>query len=165
MDSCLKVLNKVNKVRLDKIDNDTLSKSDIALLMPIAESCPNEIGEGVYWARGLLSTYTDRYYTDFVDCENSEINPRSANTDKPDEKLLIYPNPAMETVNIYIDLPYRQSGDIQIQDINGNIKYHKVIYNDRVAVDVGSYPTGIYFVKYKQATGKEIIKKLVITKQ
>jgi len=161
VDSCLKVLNKVNKVRLNQIDNDTLSKSDIAMLLPIAESCPNEMGQGVYWARGLLSMYQNRNYDDFDNCMSVEISPRSVKSKSNKEQLQIFPNPAMDFVNIVVDLSNKKTGHIQIQDINGNIKYQKELHNSSLMIDIN---TGIYFVKYKSSTGEEMIKKLVIAR-
>jgi len=87
-----------------------------------------------------------------------------AKYEQSNEQLQIFPNPAMNFVNIVVDLSDDIFGHIQIQDINGNIKYQKELHNSSLMIDIDSYPAGIYFVKYKSSTGEEMIKKLVIAR-
>jgi hypothetical protein len=161
------VLNRVNKIRLNQIDSDTLSVSDIELLQPIAESCPNILGDAVYWARGMLSMYQNRQYDDMEICMSENIESRSAKSEYEEyemDKLNVFPNPASNFINIIVELNPKEIGDIQIVDVNGSVRYHSVVNANKLTVDTKSYPTGIYFIKYKTNTGKETIKKLLISK-
>lgn len=167
LDSCLKVLNRVNVIRLNQIESDTFSNGDLSILLPIAYSCPNEMGEGVYWARGLLSMYADLKFPDFLDCTRTELNPRSSTREKTAlDKLQLFPNPASSEVHVYLKLSEKETGKILILDFNGDEKYMDRVdeYKNSFTIDTGSYPNGIYIVKYVSSEGKEKIEKLIITK-
>ena len=167
VDSCLKVLNIVHDVRLNQIESDTLSDRDITILQPIAESCTVEMGEGVYWARSLLSMYQDKRYPTFEECFSPLIIPRSETSSASEkEKLQIFPNPASEIVNISVNLSMDEFGKLIILDIQGNEKYSTIVdkYTEKITIDTKSYPGGLYIVKYISADGEEQIEKLMITK-
>ncbi|MGE5356022.1 MAG: T9SS type A sorting domain-containing protein [Deltaproteobacteria bacterium] len=167
VDSCLKVINVVNRVRLNQIVNDTLTDSDITILQPIAQSCPDEMGKGVYWARGLLSMYQDKIYPTFEECVSPVIIPRSeTKTQSEAEKLIIVPNPASDYVNIIVNLQKEEKGKLELLDLHGNIIYNKSIdtMSNEFKIDTQSFPDGIYIVRYSTSTGDEKIRKLIITK-
>jgi len=142
VDSCLAVLNIVNKVRLKQIENDTLSLIDLTTLEPIADACPNDLGEAVYWARGLLSMYQNKRYPDFEDCfSDGKIEPRLMNAERQQsEKLQVFPNPASDNVNIVVNLSEYESGEIVIQDIHGNIFNRKTV--DEFSKKIFPWPNG-----------------------
>ena len=166
MDSCLAILNTVNKVRLNQIEIDSISFQEIQTLIPIAESCPEYSGDGVYIARGLLSMYLSDDFPTFEDCVSGSIEPRSINKKAYDQKLTIFPNPATDQITVSFNLKDNESGKLIILDIAGNQIYMKNISNDIDELKIGTniYSSGIYIVKYISDTGKEDIRKLVITK-
>ena len=167
VDSCLKVMNRVNDVRLNQIVNDSLSQTDISVLKPIAEACPTEKGEGVYWARGMMSMYIDTIYPGYEDCIISEINPRSEKlqTSKGD-KMNIFPNPASGMVSIDIEMMPDEFGELLILDINSNVIFKsEADYNAKnIKIDTNTYIPGIYLVKYSSSIGEDKTVKLVILK-
>jgi parallel beta-helix repeat protein len=167
VDSCLKVINVVNRVKLNQIESDTLTDSDITILQPIAESCPDEMGDGVYWARGLLSMYQDKKYPTFEECVSPVILPRSeTRTQDEVEKLLIVPNPASDYVNIIINLQKDEKGKVELLDLHGNLIYNKSIdsMSNELKIDTHSFTAGIYIIRYLSTADYEKISKLIITK-
>lgn len=168
VDSCLKVMNKVNEVRLNQVVNDTLSRYELEILRPIAISCPNEMGEGVYWSRGLLSMYADNIrYPLYEDCTISQVVPRSFDDKKIDsDKIQISPNPAADIVSISFNLFAHEYGELSIIDITGKLMFKTMVdkLHEELRIETNSYNPGIYIVKYASASGEDIIEKLVITR-
>jgi hypothetical protein len=167
LDSCLKVLNTVNVIRLNQLERDTLSQSDITILCPIADSCPNEMGLGVFFARGLLSIFEERTYPAYSECASQGIIPRSEKISSAySENLQIFPNPASESVNILLDLQNKETGKLIIMDMQGIEKYNVNIdeFNETHTMDTRSFQNGIYIIKYRSDAGDDQIEKLVITK-
>lgn len=166
-DSCLKVLNTVNVIRLNQMERDTLTQNDIITLRLIAGSCSNEMGLGVFFARGLLSIFEEGTYPAYSDCASKEIIPRSEKISSSDNKnLQIFPNPASESVNILLDLQNNETGKLIIMDIQGIEKYNANIdeFNEMHIIDSRLFQNGIYIIKYRSDAGDEHIEKLVISK-
>lgn len=100
------------------------------------------------------------YVTVFTDAGDSYTDSLLVAVDDPtnsstlsDEDIKIYPNPAVEEVNV-TNLP--QGAFIQITDGIGKTLYSETINAKTVNVNVSNYEAGIYFVKI-QKDGKEQI--------
>lgn len=76
------------------------------------------------------------------------------------EELLVYPNPATETITIEIES--KQLGQLQLFDATGRLVFEKRLISNREEIGVGYLPRGVYVaVLYKKGVVVER-KKLVL---
>lgn len=71
--------------------------------------------------------------------------------------LLVYPNPSHSKINI-INLQNQALGDIEINDILGNVLIQLKENSRKTEIDISSYSPGIYFVKCDIQNKLNIIK-------
>lgn len=168
VDSCLTVLVKVYKIRLNLLNGDTLRTAEKDWLRPITLACPDQIGEGVYIARSLLSMYeTENEYPELHQCFDPVIQLReSENTASSGDKLIVYPNPASEELNIVINRTGTETGTISVSDINGKFVYNNGIgiYDNFLKIKTEKWKSGVYFVQYIGSDGKKRTEKVFINR-
>lgn len=168
VDSCLMVLVRVFKIRLNLLLGDTLQIAEKDWLKPIALSCPDAIGEGVYMARSLLSMYeTGHNYPEMSQCYDPGIRIReSENTKMSDDKMIVYPNPAYDEINIQIGKAENETGTIKISDINGKIVYNHDIekYDTILKIKTVLWQNGLYLIQYSGTDGNKTLDKIFINK-
>ena len=82
--------------------------------------------------------------------------------ENPDNSLYIYPNPAMDILNIDLSLLNMNSAQISIADVSGKQIYTERRTKEVVSIDLSGYGSGIYFVSVlseNNLTTKKIVKK------
>ncbi len=81
------------------------------------------------------------------------------------DKVSVYPNPAVEKLNVDFRSAARQDITVQLMTITGKILYIDKMYdfegNYQKSIDVSSFAKGMYFLRIKTSTG-EMNKKIVI---
>ncbi len=165
-DSCLHILLKTFNVQLDYIKSDTLTSAQYDYITEVSEMCPNEYGDGVYLARAMRSMYENVRYASPEECYSGNIEPRSASTLQLADKLEIYPNPAIDEVNISLEIPKGEAGKLSIVNLQGQ-KIKEYIANkakNSFKINTKRFDSGIYFVKYISDAGILSVKKLIIDK-
>ncbi len=64
--------------------------------------------------------------------------------------MSVYPNPANGVVNLILDLPSQETGEISVMDLTGKVVFQiGAISNKQVTLDLSSIPNGIYLVQFK----------------
>jgi len=81
----------------------------------------------------------------------------SVEVKNPEITIDLYPNPAQNLV--YINLA-EAGGNILIYDLTGKLILKQFIHNKEQIIDVSSFESGLYFVRFSQY--KDVIKKLVV---
>jgi hypothetical protein len=81
--------------------------------------------------------------------DSTEVNEDSYNVQSA--KLLLYPNPSSESLNIFIDFSEKNVSNIQVIDMNGNVRFNRnTLFNSGInnfVIDVSQFPVGAYTLK------------------
>ena len=83
-----------------------------------------------------------------------------ANRVQTENAVFIYPNPirnkfTVETSNLIIE--------IEIVDVLGKRAFHEPAVNtNKAEIDCSNWLRGIYFIKIRNSTGKQAVKKIII---
>lgn len=165
-DTCLKILLKTFDIELDYIKNDTLTAAQLFYVREVSELCPNEFGDGVYLARSLRSIFEYVRYRSVKDCSSDQVEPRSSAKVIAVDNIDLYPNPAIDELNISVDISQGESGVLNIVDLKGSV-IRSLRVNDNKSIfkiNTKEFMSGIYLVKYLSNTGAISIEKLVISK-
>jgi hypothetical protein len=140
-----------NRVLLETIayNQTELTSQQVADLMPIANQCPLEGGEGVYLARALLGN--EIVYDDFTACGMGNGGQFIKSTDVPTAtgiSFKIYPNPASGWAIIELKEALRADGKLVISNMQGIQLHRESLLKDTqaVPVDLSAYTGGVYFV-------------------
>ena len=165
-DSCLHILLKTFNIKLDYIKSDTLTPAQYDYITGVSELCPNEYGDGVYLARAMRSMYENVRYASPEECYSGNIEPRRASNLRLADKLELYPNPAIDEVNISLEIPKGEAGRLSIVNLQGQ-KIKEYIANkakNSFKINTKGFESGIYIVKYISDAGSLSVKKLIIDK-
>jgi len=163
-DSCMRVLKKVYKAKLNMMESDTLASEDRIYLLEVVENCPKDMGESVFVARSMLSRYETKRYSRTDDCIMDELEQRSDWSKPLQETISIFPNPAFNEVRVNINLTKNESGVVKVLDIHGEMmeEYEIEKGNTELLIKTNSFKSGMYFVKFESGKGNVSIKKLLI---
>jgi len=77
-----------------------------------------------------------------TDCSETDLMP-----DKINDNVNIFPNPAVEQLNIEIENP--DNAMIEIYNAIGNRIFSKAIHSQTEKIDLSDFSTGFYLVKVK----------------
>ena len=119
--------------------------------------CPEEYGDVVHWAEGLLASYIPEFVPEY-DCGN-EIDIRSRR-EIEEETSMIYPNPVSN--NLHINLGKSTSSTISLYDINGNKLRSINADSTETIIDVSAFNSGIYLLEIKSYGQPAEMHKIVI---
>jgi hypothetical protein len=79
-----------------------------------------------------------------------------------EDKFLVYPNPANDIVNVNITLTNAENTTINVRDISGKviqtINLGTVNGEQKVAISVAEFSTGVYFIEMTNTNGKQVKK-------
>ena len=101
-------------------------------------------------SRGYITLH---FYASNANGTTSTINPYN------DEDIKIYPNPSSDRINI----DYRNLDPISVSLINSQgIRLSNGMKSDFSSIQVGEYPTGIYFLKVITTDGQQYLKKVMV---
>ena len=79
--------------------------------------------------------------------------------------FLIYPNPASELINIHYQLDRSSEWNILILNSQGIVLFNRMkgLEGDGViSLSVNSFPTGLYFIVFQNATLRKTLRFMVI---
>ncbi len=163
-DSCLKVLINMYNIELDYIKSDSLTPEQYEYTDEVAQYCPSEFGDGVFVARSIMSRYENVRYASIEECSSAPLTPRSEI--QFGGFLNVYPNPAIDELNISIDIPKGEFGEISIVNLQGKVirVFRANNTKNSFKVSTEDYKSGVYFIKYISNTGTQTTEKLIISK-
>ena len=78
-----------------------------------------------------------------------------------EQKLIIYPNPAIDRIQIAINQQGEKVEKVVIYDINGRERLNKTFNKYLVNIDVSNYSKGVYFVSVTGRNGAVFNKKFI----
>ena len=167
-DTCLKTLLEVFDIKLKLLQNDSLDIRDKQILSEIADACPQDMGDGVFYARSMMSLFENKRFRVENDCIDGEIRIRSEKEQNDTYiKMVLYPNPAISEVSVLINTYQDETGTLSVIDTKGQTIFKSGITHDQadIIINTSKFISGIYLVEYiNELTGSKEIQKLMITK-
>lgn len=91
-----------------------------------------------------------------TDRQSMEITQLGANA----VKVLTYPNPAIDEVNISLPEDYNGRKTLRLYDMMGKISQSAVFNGNRHTISIRHLPAGVYMLKI-EAAGKEVVQRIV----
>jgi hypothetical protein len=150
-------LNRIllNTIAKGKADFDIFQK---AKLLDIAAQCPEEGGEAVYQARGILAksfifdqTSCDDYMSALVE-RSAENNGRSISAIGIEANLRPNPNNGQFSLDIYGE--FNEPLEFVVWNVMGNVMFKSALQtSDGFRFDLSYLPKGIYCYKVIDQTG------------
>lgn len=134
------------------------SQADTATLYMIASQNPGFDGTGVYAARVMLGLLVDDLYgeADYLAPE-AELQPTISSA--------LFPNPATDHVFVDLQLTEKQTGIIEILDLNGRlVQSEQVKGGQQVRIGVGKIQAGSYMLRLVVEGETRFTERLVILK-
>jgi photosystem II stability/assembly factor-like uncharacterized protein len=85
--------------------------------------------------------------------------------DQSDGKVYIYPNPAVEVINVVIDKIFIGNVKLQVIDLSGKVRTSSIVernseYSD-TKIDLSDLPCGMYLIKLEDSS-TSVIKRIII---
>ncbi|MEM6966009.1 MAG: T9SS type A sorting domain-containing protein [Bacteroidota bacterium] len=159
----------VNQIYLEYFTQEELElePKTINTLQSIADQCPWSGGDAVFKARALLIPFNDKEYDDMLICGDDEQRQRRAN-EGASYKLLVYPNPTSQFVNIEIAKELLLANtDLTINLVNtlGQVVRTESISGNTIKVqfDVEHLPTGVYTCSVMRGEHRLLNRKIIVT--
>lgn len=118
---------------------------------------------GKLYVGGYFSSFAG--YNSFDILRLYDISVGTEEVSNKTDKLLVYPNPASETVSIHFEKSC--DGFLELRDILGRLVKKCTVSrsSDDYQFNVRSYPPGLYFIRFSNICGKQIYcQKLIISK-
>ncbi len=75
-------------------------------------------------------------------------------------RLKVYPNPAIEMVNVEVSLVKETKATITIENMLGQVVYTSEIKHQKSEINISTFVSGVYFVKVN--TGKGVVVEKII---
>jgi|GEM_PF-6379713 len=125
-----------SKAQINLVVDPSMEKYDSIVLLDIAYMDPVEGGEAVYTAQVLLGIQYVPVYPD--------VNDRSAIVQIPNNKLVVYPNPANR--ELIVELPCAADYLMQVFSIDGKLVVSTQItaVETNQSIDVSNLEKGLY---------------------
>jgi hypothetical protein len=135
----------------------TLTTEQAAMLLSIANQCPEHGGDAVYRARSLYRGEVD-IFADFssIDCneERAAKEPIGLTAQKSASILRVSPNPTADNCTIALDAPVTFKGYVQIHDYLGRlVAQYPVQEHSSLQVSFASSQQGLYLLTLRNTDG------------
>lgn len=97
-------------------------------------------------------SYTQYFSTDAIlGVENQETS-----------KLMVYPNPAKDIVNVEINGNLTAPYQVNLVDIQGRSVYEAEMHDDQMQIPVRQLNRGLYMLVFKDANSKKYVEKIIV---
>jgi Secretion system C-terminal sorting domain/Pregnancy-associated plasma protein-A len=144
-----------------------LTTAQISTLGNIANQCPSTGGNAVFRARSVLSMLSFQYYGNDLNCtgQYTSMPQNKVQVDKASDKVLLYPNPAKEAVNLSWEA-MEGEGMLTLSDLMGNQFMVKTLDMTVGSADFDTkeLPPAMYICRIVQGGEVLLSEKLVIIK-
>ncbi len=142
---------------------DTLSESNLNILLAIAQQCPLTGGLAVFMAQSVLRAQAPdiEFNVDSL-CALAgyRIEEESENSNHRSSEILIYPNPAREIINI---ISNEIIEEIRVYSIQGELLYQSFPNSNELNVNTSTFSSGLFFVSIR-CNNKVYFEKVQIIK-
>ncbi len=134
--------------------NITSGTTDIIVPITVCNSQPySQLTNNTHYFSAAKLTFTNTYVNSSCSIVGiEELVKQNLNFE-------IMPNPASGILNIQLEASV--PGTIEILNTVGQVVYQSAIYNQQTVVNIGTFTSGIYFVKLKQGNTTRT-KKLIV---
>lgn len=163
-----KAVNDVH-LRMLKSGSYTIGAEDAALLLPIAQQCPNIGGTAVYRARNLYGLYMPRFvFTDDASCSEGRSQEESENgtVHNQEKSVTITPNPvtdgkALVSLSNSKDAIARLSlmGSMGSKITDFTVSEQGISSQE---IQIPKLPTGVYYLQVITTQGGIYVEPIVI---
>ncbi len=144
--------------------NGNFTESQMAFLRDIAAQCPDEGGQAVYRARGLVPVCEQHIYSsDTTECGGNGAHiPNEERTlgVSNDDGIIIYPNPAQDV--LWVNLPTDQSATVSLIALTGSIAQEYSCVGSENRLSLSDLPNGIYLCRIQTKAGALHTEKIVV---
>lgn len=129
---------------LKRINNVSLTTSEIQTLENISNQCAGLFGEGVYTARSLLAEIQPQVLNTNDECVTEISQQRKHYIGD----VVVSPNPSNGIFSIKTDLDIKDS-KIEVYDILGKLVYSELVNipSNLLTLDLSNLTTGLYIIK------------------
>ena len=127
----------------------------------IAEQCPLSDGSAVHIARGLQAIYAPQWYDDQQICQVARERRSAASQANDNYAIQVYPNPVSDILHIQLEKHKEESLVVEFYTIDGRAYRTFSIHTSR-DIQLGSWPSGIYFYHITDHTGRRVIQDRLI---
>jgi len=82
-----------------------------------------------------------------------------------ENEVLVFPNPANETINIHVSNNFADKISVEVYDVLGKKYLSQSSTGNGMKINSAEFAKGIYFLKITTSTGKQnltVIKKVVV---
>jgi photosystem II stability/assembly factor-like uncharacterized protein len=97
-------------------------------------------------------------------CDGEELIT-GFNDDQSDAKVYIYPNPAVEAINVVINKTFIGSVKLQVIDLSGKVRTSTIVERNseysETKIDLSDLPCGMYLIKLEDSS-TSVIKRIII---
>ncbi|MGP8214627.1 MAG: T9SS type A sorting domain-containing protein [Bacteroidia bacterium] len=155
-----RALKTVEQIVLNMVINNEVypTNSEVNQLITIAEECPTQYGDAVWYARAILMGVNNTIYTN--NCEelpedNSRrvIKPSQSDSTIPAK---VYPNPANSLLNVEVELTNGETGNICIYNSLGEKLVCETLAQNMTILPINSMSSGIYYYRIIDNNGNLI---------
>lgn len=137
-----------------------ITENDMDYLQDVATLCPDDYGDPVLWARGLLAGKIPHYNATSSDC-NNDLEPReNIIVRKRNDEARLYPNPANHSVTL--ELKNWENTRIRLTDVTGTIVRDLRAQSSHTLVNTSTLGSGIYFFEINHPDRDTQIEKVII---
>lgn len=153
--------------------SDTYDSTVMADLIVLANSCPMQMGIGVYQARVLLNSIYDVYFHYESDCGDTNNvayrkirqNPEQRNGITPNN-FTVYPNPSSGVIYFTASNMGVESYKVTVHDISGKVIFMKEYSGSETVNSIDlNLSNGVYLMQLTDKSNGEVYKqKFVIQK-
>ena len=165
-----KIVNEIYLNRFSLRARKTVNASDAAILTAIANQCPMVGGPAVYYARAMRVRTNRTPYNDAAECALRNVAFRQAKPRKASaangtaRSFTLQPNPAKGSSLIVADQAVADDTAVQLVDMLGRVLHTFTLPkgSSSTALDVSTYPAGVYYCRIGNAATPGQVLRLVI---
>jgi Secretion system C-terminal sorting domain len=158
----------INNVYLESLLFDSLSLTQMSLVEPIADACPEELGLAVFTARDLFVRYYGFHKVSWSKCNWQNVLPkleeRNTLPTGLDWQVLIYPNPTENLVTVQTNTPLNETVNVKLYNFNGQLLQISSWQASQFELNLSAYDSGLYYLVVSNSNGQIKIQKLSIFK-
>lgn len=126
-------------------------------------SQPDYNAYGSVWVAGIFGRH-DKEYGNYIARLSTPFVNNVNTVSTPENKSVVYPNPASEIVKLEFELAAQEDVHFRIADVSGRVVDEILVQRckpgrNKISFDIVTLSPGIYFLKGVNTQGKEVLTK------